>query len=233
MWDRRVVEKIEECVGSLLLLALLEMSKMVSLGLLQVSIWANSDCDRRYLWEELAGLLSWWNLPWCIGETSTSLDFPSERLGEAHFCPAMVEFFDFIFDQGLMDIPLVGGTFTWSNNQDPPSWSRIDRFLVSLDWEAHFLICLRRGCLDFAWTIFPILLDCGGIQGGRRYFKFENMWLKAEGFVDRVKQWWTSYHFQGSPSFILARKLKALKVDLRVWNEQVFGNVENQKESFG
>jgi hypothetical protein len=36
--------------------------------------------------------------------------FPSERLGEARFCPALMEFFDFIFDKGLMDLPLVGGS---------------------------------------------------------------------------------------------------------------------------
>ena len=41
---------------------------------------------------------------------------------------------------------------TWSNNQDFPSWSRIDRFLVS-----------------------PVPND---FQGGRTYFTFENMWLK-------------------------------------------------------
>jgi hypothetical protein len=46
--------------------------------------------------------------------------------------------------------------------------------------------------------------------------------------VDRVKQWWT-YCFQASLSFILARKLMALKANLRVWNEKVFGNVERQK----
>jgi hypothetical protein len=56
------------------------------------------------------------------------------------------------------------------------------------------------------------------------------MWLKSEGFVDRVKQWWTSYCFQASPSFILARKLKVVKANLRVWNEKVFGNVERQKK---
>jgi len=55
------------------------------------------------------------------------------------------------------------------------------------------------------------------------------MWLKAEDFGDRVHQWWTSYHFKGSPSFTLTCKLEALKVDLRAWIEQVFGNVENQK----
>jgi hypothetical protein len=59
---------------------------------------------------------------------------------------------------------------------------------------------------------------------------FENMWLKAEGFVDRVRLWWTSYHFQGSPSFIFSQKLKALKNDLKRWNEHEFDNVEFRKK---
>jgi len=57
------------------------------------------------------------------------------------------------------------------------------------------------------------------------------MWLKVEGFVEKVKQWWSSYHFQGSSSFALAHKLKTLKVDLIVKKEQEFGNVENQKKN--
>lgn len=54
------------------------------------------------------------------------------------------------------------------------------------------------------------------------------MWLKYEGFIDRVQQWWTSYQFQGTPSYIMACKLKALENNLKSWNEQVFGNVEGQ-----
>jgi hypothetical protein len=55
------------------------------------------------------------------------------------------------------------------------------------------------------------------------------MWLKSEGFVDRVRLWWSSYHFQGSPSYILAHKLKALTVDLRTWNEE-FSNIGGKKQ---
>jgi len=76
---------------------------------------------------------------------------------------------------------------------------------------------------------FPILLVCGGILRGKRPFKFENMWLQEDGFMERVRLWWESYSFQGSPSFVLAQKLKALKVDLKSWNKQVFGNVESLK----
>jgi hypothetical protein len=48
--------------------------------------------------------------------------------------------------------------------------------------------------------------------------------------VDRLKQWWSSYHFQGSSSFILAHKLKVLKYVLRNLNKKVLGNVEWQNK---
>jgi hypothetical protein len=48
--------------------------------------------------------------------------------------------------------------------------------------------------------------------------------------VDRVRLWWESYRFQGSPSFIFSQKLKALKIDLKRWNDQEFGNVEFRKK---
>jgi hypothetical protein len=139
----------------------------------------------------------------------------------------MMEFSDFIFEQDLMDLPLAGGPFTWSNNQ---SWSRLDRFLVSPDWEVKFPGSLQKRLPRLCSDHFPILLDCGGVHWGPRPFKFENMWLKAEGFMDRVRIWWESYRFQGSPSFIFSQKLKALKNDLKRWNEQEFGNVELRKK---
>jgi hypothetical protein len=39
---------------------------------------------------------------------------------------------------------------------------------------------------------------------GKSSFKFENMWLKQDGFVDRVQEWWNGYNFSGTSSFVLA-----------------------------
>ena len=69
------------------------------------------------------------------------------------------------------------------------------------------------------------MLECGDFPKDGRPFRFENMWLRSDGFVDQVKGWWESYHFEGTPSFILARKLRALKMDLKKWNAEVFGSV--------
>ena len=65
---------------------------------------------------------------------------------------------------------------------------------------------------------FPIILEGGNFHRGMRPFRFENMWLKDEGFVEKIRSWWESYQFYGAPSFVLANKLKALKVDLKRWN---------------
>ena len=77
----------------------------------------------------------------------------------------------------------------------------------------------------------PLLLEACVVCRGRSAFKFENMWLQAEGFVDRVQQWWVGYNFTGSPSFILAQKLKALKADLKKWNREVFGDLAFRKKN--
>ena len=78
---------------------------------------------------------------------------------------------------------------------------------------------------------YPIMLVYGCFHQGRRPFRFENMWLKVDDFVELVKSWWDSYQVKGFPSFILANKLKALKSDLRRLNVEVFGNVIMKKNA--
>jgi hypothetical protein len=94
--------------------------------------------DRRCLWDEFVGLMSFWEMPWCIGRDFNVVWYPCERLGDSRQTQAMVEFSEFIFEQGLMDIPLVRGGFMWSNNQDVEAWSRIDKFLLSMEWEEYY-----------------------------------------------------------------------------------------------
>ena len=61
---------------------------------------------------------------------------------------------------------------------------------------------------------FPILLEAGGMARGKSPFRFENMWLKTDGFVDRVDSWWKRHYFSVTPSYASAKKLKVLKEDI-------------------
>ena len=56
------------------------------------------------------------------------------------------------------------------------------------------------------------------------------MWLKTDGFKDMIHSWWNRYSFSGTPNFVLAKKLKALKKDIIQWNCSEFGNVDRQKK---
>ena len=73
----------------------------------------------------------------------------------------MHDFSDFITEFGLMDIPLEGGMFTWSNNRKISAKSIIDRFLFSLEWADHFGLVNQRRLPRLLFDHFPILLDCG------------------------------------------------------------------------
>ena len=46
----------------------------------------------------------------------------------------------------------------------------------------------------------------------------------------QVKAWWASYLYQGTRSYILAKKLVALKLDIKKRNEAEFGNVTFKKQ---
>ena len=72
----------------------------------------------------------------------------------------------------------------------------------------------------------PIMLDRGGVRKGQSPFKFENMWLRVEGFMDKVKEWWQSYNYRRNPSFVIAKKLQALKYDLKMWNKKSIREVK-------
>jgi hypothetical protein len=54
-----------------------------------------------------------------------------------------------------------------------------------LSGKPSFRVCLKGGYLDFARTTSLFFLNVN--HEGKRYFKFENLWLKSESFVDRVK----------------------------------------------
>ncbi|GFZ13080.1 GATA transcription factor 15 [Actinidia rufa] len=101
---------------------------------------------------------------------------PSERTGRNRSSSAMKDFVDYIMEEELIDLPLEGACFTWSNGLVS---SRLDRFLVSPKWEGDHLdvrqFCLPRIISDHK----PMVLVVGGMHRGPAPFRFENMWLES------------------------------------------------------
>ena len=230
VWDKRVFEKFDCVVGLFSVNVLLKR-------VVDDFVWAcsgvyepNEDNLRGALWEELSSMHSRWNAAWCVLGDFNTIRYSSERFGCEAFSPAMFVFSDFIEANYLVDLPLEGASFTWFRDLGSVCMSRIDRTLASVDWVDHFGNVSQRVLPRVVFDHCPLLVVGGSVNKGRSAFKFENMWLKEEGFVERARQWWNGYCFSGSPSFILARKLKSLKEDLKKWNLEEFGDLAFRKK---
>lgn len=135
----------------------------------------NDDSGRRILWDELAGVFTMWDLPWCIGGDFNVTRFSSERLGFGGIGCAMEEFFNFISELRLLDILMMGGIFTWSNNRASQTWPRIERFLFSSSWDLLYPKVIQKRLSCRYSDYFPILLENGRCAAPKKPFYFENM----------------------------------------------------------
>ena len=100
----------------------------------------------------------------------------------------MFAFFYFIEANYLVDLPLEGALFTWFRDSGTDCMSRIDRTLASVDWVDNFGNVSQRLLPHVVSDHYPLLVVASSVNKGRSAFKFENMWLKEEGFVEKVRQ---------------------------------------------
>ncbi|XP_060195161.1 uncharacterized protein LOC132624393 [Lycium barbarum] len=141
----------------------------------------------------------------------------------------MLGFSNTILDLDLIDPPLQGAQFTWSRGEESLQASRIDRFLISTEWSEMFNTIKQYPLPRVFSDHKPIILESGDWETTPSYFKFENMWLQAEGFMGMIEGWWISYTVLGTPDFVLMQKLRNLKKDITKWNREVYGTIETQR----
>ncbi|WMV22602.1 hypothetical protein MTR67_015987 [Solanum verrucosum] len=142
----------------------------------------------------------------------------------------MADFNQCINDLEFLDPPLSGGSYTWRRGQNHSCATRIDRFLFSSQWVESFSKISQSVLPQLGSDHNPILLSCGDWKHRKSYFKFENWWLKEEGFIDKVKEWWSSFNATGRPDSQLASKLSQLKVKLKEWSKANKNNWKERKD---
>ena len=82
--------------------------------------------------------------------------------------------------------------FTFANYLPDPTYEKLDRALMTSEWEFKYLMvtvyALDRGVSDHT----PLILDTGdpSYAGYAKQFKIELNWLSHEDFRDRVIEIW-------------------------------------------
>ncbi|KAL4384774.1 hypothetical protein GQ457_15G024410 [Hibiscus cannabinus] len=99
----------------------------------------NEDGERVLLLNNLKNHIGGLNIPVILGGDFNVVRSMDERIGANLNRGAMDCFSEFIDDLSLLDLPLNGGWFTWSNFRERPSFSRLDRpFEIKKAIESHF-----------------------------------------------------------------------------------------------
>lgn len=183
----------------------------------------NDSTSRRRVWDSLVRMSLLYEKPWCLGGDFNEVRFISERKGCSRRDKGMREFNELIDNLEVCDIPMLGRKFTCCNSQVDEKWSRIDRFLLSPEWMKKFNFIPRR-VSDHC----PILLMEDERDWGPKSFRFINAWTLHPSFFAFVEKVWKETIVEGWSGFKCLRKLKALKLALKQWNVEVFGNVESK-----
>jgi hypothetical protein len=112
---------------------------------------------------------------------------------------------------------MFGGGYTWSNNRESPTIEKLDRVLVTREWESLFpnvwVYKLPRDKLDHN----PLVVDIMNHQrmGRNMEFRFELSWLKHKDFLERVGKVWEAPTRDSIPLDRVLFKLKKSRNPLR------------------
>lgn len=85
-----------------------------------------------------------------------------------------MEFQSLFSDLDLMDLPLHGGKWTWSNQREQPSFPRIDIFLISPYFLETMPNIIQKIVARTISDHFQIILVFDGIQWSLVLFQLDN-----------------------------------------------------------
>jgi hypothetical protein len=155
--------------------------------------------------------------PFIIGGDFNVVRFGNEKNKNYHHSRFSDVFNSIIQTHELREIPMFGGGYTWSNNRESPTIEKLDRVLVTREWESLFpnvwVYKLPRDKLDHN----PLVVDIMNHQrmGRNMEFRFELSWLKHKDFLERVGKVWEAPTRDSIPLDRVLFKLKKSRNPLR------------------
>jgi exonuclease III len=143
---------------------------------------------------ELVNMCSHENLPLLIGGDYNILRHLSEKCNDRYNNRWPFLFNAIIDSLNLRELEMSGRKYTWANNLNTPTFEKLDRILMTTEWEEKFSFTtvhtLPREISDYT----PILLNSGDTNSrvSEPLFNFKSGWLLRDGFVHMIREIWNS-----------------------------------------
>lgn len=125
---------------------------------------------------------------------------------------------------------MVGGKFTWSNNQNNPTLVKLDRVLISREWEFLFPSVTSYKKPREVSDHSPIILTTVTNAPVKKLeFRFELTWLKQPDFLPNVERIWNEPTRDSNFLDKVQFKLKKIKKFFKGWGFNLAGNRKKRK----
>lgn len=230
IWDSKVFVK-EEIWGEKGMLGVSGTWEGCPVNIVNVYMPCKSE-EKREVWELLeARVKGREDDKWCICGDFNAVRNENERRGLTNGGrrKEMRDFNELINKLRLVDLPLERRKFTWYKDNGR-SCSRLDRFLISLDWIVKWpnltQVGLKRKVSDHA----ALLLKEEVEDWGPKPLKFLSWCLKEKGFKELVEEEWKNHKVEGWSGFIIKEKLKHVKEKTKKWHKEHYGNLDGRIE---
>jgi hypothetical protein len=133
----------------------------------------------------------------------------------------------------LRELEMIGRKYTWANYAGVPTFEKLDRILVTTEWEQKFPLAFVQALTREISDHTPLLLDTGtpSHRGNARNFKFELAWLTRDGFFYQVKGVWKAENRGRSPMEQWQNKIRRLRRFLRGWARNLVSQNRRDKSN--
>jgi hypothetical protein len=130
-------------------------------------------------------------------------------------------FHDAIGHLGLVELPLKGSAFTWSNMQSDPLLEQLVWFFTSPNWTIDFPSTEVIPMAKITSDHIPCKIVINSSIPKASLFRFENFWPEQEDFLDTVVDGWNHSHIPSDAARNISAKFKSLRAKLKVWSKQL------------
>ncbi|CAA7051323.1 unnamed protein product [Microthlaspi erraticum] len=195
-----------------------------------IVVYAAPSVSRRSgIWNQLDDVLQNLTGPVIIGGDFNTIVRVDERTGgNGQLSPDSLAFGEWINNRALIDMGFMGPQFTWKRGREERFFiaKRLDRVFCN----AHTRLLWQEATvrhlpfLSSDHTPLYVQLEPGPTGDPKRWpFRFEAAWLKHPGFKDLLVSPWDG-------EIDTPQALEKLKLTLRRWNREVFGDIQRRKE---
>ena len=122
---------------------------------------------------------------------------------------------------GLVELPLKGRRFTWSNKQLSPLLERLDWFLTSALWTVTYPNIFASSVVNETSDHTPCVITILTAIPKTSIFRFENYWMEHEEFMPLVQHTWASSVNETDMAKVITAKFKNLRRVLKDWQRNL------------